>query len=128
MLTPHSIDLLFGARCHWRVTQCRNSQSRLECACCTTCGQRDIDLERPIWSLVGNIPKVTFEVDVQEYAVTRDATKDQAQLLWPKNRTWLKLELIVGAGYGDGRGSKSAVHEEFEPGPFSAHHIQRGIK
>ena len=63
MLTPRRIDVLPGARYHWRMTQCGNCQSRLEGAYCATCGQRDIDLERPIWSLVGDILKKTFEVD-----------------------------------------------------------------
>ena len=63
MLTPCRIDVLSGARYHWRLTQCGNCQSRLEGAYRATCGQRDIDLERPIWSLVGDILKERFEAD-----------------------------------------------------------------
>lgn len=45
------------------MPQCKNCQSGLEGAYCVRCGQRDIDLERPVWSLVGDILKETFEVD-----------------------------------------------------------------
>ena len=45
------------------MSQCRNCQSRLDGAYCQKCGQRNIDLERPIWSLVGDIVKETFELD-----------------------------------------------------------------
>ncbi len=45
------------------MPECRNCQSRLDGAYCQECGQRSIDLERPIWSLVGDIVKETFELD-----------------------------------------------------------------
>ena len=42
---------------------CSNCQSSLHGEYCSTCGQRNIDLEQPIWSLVGAVIKETFEVD-----------------------------------------------------------------
>ncbi|MDJ0940166.1 MAG: DUF3667 domain-containing protein [Woeseiaceae bacterium] len=42
---------------------CRNCQSSLDGEFCSTCGQRNVDLERPIWSLVGSVISETFEVD-----------------------------------------------------------------
>lgn len=45
------------------MPECRNCQSRLDGAYCQKCGQRNIDLERPILSLVGDIVKETFELD-----------------------------------------------------------------
>lgn len=45
------------------MPHCKNCQSPLEGAYCPNCGQRHIDLERPIWSLIGDILKETFELD-----------------------------------------------------------------
>lgn len=45
------------------MPQCRNCQTRLEGTYCPTCGQRNVDLERPIWSLIGDVVKETFEID-----------------------------------------------------------------
>jgi hypothetical protein len=63
MLSPPGIDVLDEARYHWLMSQCANCQSDLSGAFCPNCGQRDIDLERPIWNLVGDLLKETFEVD-----------------------------------------------------------------
>lgn len=45
------------------MSQCKNCQAELEDAYCAACGQRDVDLERPIWGLIGNVAKETFELD-----------------------------------------------------------------
>ncbi len=45
------------------MPQCRNCQTRLDGAYCQTCGQQNIDLERPIWSLIRDVVKETFELD-----------------------------------------------------------------
>ena len=42
---------------------CRNCQSSLDGEFCSACGQRNVDLEKPIWSLVGSVISETFEVD-----------------------------------------------------------------
>ncbi|HNP36324.1 MAG TPA: DUF3667 domain-containing protein [Woeseiaceae bacterium] len=45
------------------MPHCPNCQTRLDSAYCPTCGQRNIDLERPIWDLVRGVLKETFEFD-----------------------------------------------------------------
>jgi len=45
------------------MVQCRNCDALLEGTYCQRCGQKDIDLERPLRELVANIVKETFEVD-----------------------------------------------------------------
>ncbi len=45
------------------MPQCRNCQTNLDGAYCPACGQRNIDLERPIWSLIGDVVKETLELD-----------------------------------------------------------------
>jgi len=42
---------------------CKNCQTEFEGDYCPACGQRDIDLERPIWGLIGDVLKETFELD-----------------------------------------------------------------
>ncbi len=42
---------------------CRNCQSSLDGEYCSQCGQRDVDLERPIWGLVAGVVRETFEID-----------------------------------------------------------------
>jgi len=46
-----------------RVAQCKNCQSTLNGQYCSTCGQRDMNLERPIWGLVRDLGAEIFEVD-----------------------------------------------------------------
>lgn len=45
------------------MPQCKNCQTSLDGAYCPKCGQRNVDLERPIWSLIGDVVKETFELD-----------------------------------------------------------------
>lgn len=45
------------------MSHCKNCKSQLDGAFCASCGQRDVNLERPIWSLIGDIFKETFELD-----------------------------------------------------------------
>jgi hypothetical protein len=45
------------------MTHCKNCRHELEGAYCSSCGQRDIDLERPIWGLIAETLKEAFEVD-----------------------------------------------------------------
>jgi hypothetical protein len=42
---------------------CKNCESSLDGEYCSTCGQRNVDLEQPVWSLVGSVLRETFEVD-----------------------------------------------------------------
>ena len=45
------------------MRQCKNCEYELAGAYCSSCGQRDIDLERPIWSLVAETFREVFELD-----------------------------------------------------------------
>ena len=42
---------------------CKNCQAGLNGAYCSSCGQKDVDLERPILGLLSDVIKETFEVD-----------------------------------------------------------------
>lgn len=42
---------------------CSNCQSSLQGEYCSTCGQRNLDLRQPIWSLLGAVISATFEDD-----------------------------------------------------------------
>ena len=48
---------------HCQMTECQNCQTPLAGDYCGNCGQRNVDLEQPIWSLVADVIKETFEVD-----------------------------------------------------------------
>ena len=50
---------------------CSNCQSSLDGEYCSTCGQRTLDLEKPIWSLVGDVISETFEVDGRAASTVR---------------------------------------------------------
>jgi hypothetical protein len=43
--------------------RCRNCDTPLDGDYCSSCGQRNVDLERPIWGLLAGVVKETFEVD-----------------------------------------------------------------
>ena len=45
------------------MTQCRNCQTPLDGAYCPNCGQKDVDLERPLGDLVGEVLRETLDVD-----------------------------------------------------------------
>ena len=63
MNCTHPIDHVRRALYHWGMPVCSNCQSSLDGEYCSTCGQRDFDLEKPILSLVGAVLRETFEVD-----------------------------------------------------------------
>lgn len=45
------------------MTECQNCRTPLDGDYCGNCGQRNVDLERPVWRLVADVIKETFEVD-----------------------------------------------------------------
>jgi hypothetical protein len=53
------------------MTQCRNCQTPLAGAFCPNCGQKNIDLERPLGELVGEVLKETLDVDGRAYRSIR---------------------------------------------------------
>jgi hypothetical protein len=53
------------------VSQCQNCQSPIDGAYCPTCGQKDVDFERPIWGLFGEIVRETLDIDGRAYRTIR---------------------------------------------------------
>ena len=53
------------------MPHCKNCQSNLDGAYCARCGQHDIDLERPIWSLLRDVLQETFELDGRTFLTIR---------------------------------------------------------
>lgn len=53
------------------MTVCKNCQTSMDGAYCPSCGQRDIDLHRPIWSLIADILKETFEFDGRSFVTIK---------------------------------------------------------
>jgi hypothetical protein len=100
------IDLLRQARYHCFMPNCKNCQARLENAYCSTCGQREINLERPIWGLIGDVVKETFEVDGRA-AVTiktlfRHPGKLTCEFLAGRRRMYtspLRLYLVISISF-----------------------------
>jgi len=58
-----SIDEMMAGAYHCQMIECQNCQTPLDGDYCGNCGQRNVDLERPIWSLAADVLKETFEVD-----------------------------------------------------------------
>ena len=53
------------------MSQCQNCQSPIDGAYCPTCGQKDVDLERPLWDLLGEIVRETMDIDGRAYRTIR---------------------------------------------------------
>ena len=88
------------------MTICKNCQAKFENAYCSTCGQRDIDLERPIWGLIGDVVKETFEVDGRAAATIktlfRHPGKLTSEFLAGRRRTYtspLRLYLVISISF-----------------------------
>ena len=84
------------------MPQCANCQTRLDSAYCPTCGQSNVDLERPIWSLIGGIVKETFELDGRAAVTVKTLFRHPGMLthefLAGRRRTYtppLRLYLVV---------------------------------
>jgi len=88
------------------MSQCKNCQAVLDGAYCASFGQHDVDLERPIWGLVGDVLKETFEVDGRA-AVTigtlfRHPGKLTAEFLAGRRRAYtspLRLYLVFSIAF-----------------------------
>ncbi len=88
------------------MPNCKNCQTRLDNAYCPSCGQRDIDLERPIWTLIGNVVKETFEVDRRAALTVRTLFRHPGMLtsefLDGRRRTYtppLRLYLVISISF-----------------------------
>lgn len=88
------------------MAECRNCQTPLDGPYCGSCGQRDIDLERPIWSLVAGVIKETFEVDGRAWLTIKTLFRHPGMLtsefLAGRRRTYtppLRLYLVTSISF-----------------------------
>ncbi len=68
---PPGIDAPSEAAYHGLMIECQNCQTQLTGDYCGNCGQRNVDLERPIWTLVADVITETFEVDGRAWLTLR---------------------------------------------------------
>jgi hypothetical protein len=88
------------------MTDCRNCQAPLDGEYCGSCGQRNVDLERPIWSLLADVVKETFEVDGRAWltlkTLFRHPGKLTSEFLAGRRRTYtspLRLYLVTSISF-----------------------------
>ena len=100
------IDLAPQARYQCLMPHCKNCQASLDGPYCATCGQRNIDLERPIWSLVWDVVKETFEVDGRAALTIKTLFRHPGMLtsefLAGRRRTYtppLRLYLVISISF-----------------------------
>lgn len=88
------------------MSECQNCQTPLSGAYCGNCGQRDIDLERPIWGLVADVVRETFEVDGRTWLTLKTLFRHPGRLtsdfLAGRRRAYtspLRLYLVVSISF-----------------------------
>ena len=100
------IDVKAEGAYHCLMIECQNCQTTLNGAYCGNCGQRDVDLERPIWSLVADVLKETFEVDGRAWLTIKTLFRHPGMLtsefLAGRRRTYtppLRLYLVTSISF-----------------------------
>jgi hypothetical protein len=88
------------------MPQCRNCETEIDGAYCPSCGQRNVDLDRPIWSLIGDVVKETFEVDGRAALTVKTLFRHPGMLteefLAGRRRTYspaLRLYLVISISF-----------------------------
>ena len=88
------------------MTQCRNCLTTLEGAYCPNCGQKNIDLERPIFGLVAEMFKETFELDGRAWRTVKTLFRHPGMLtsefLAGRRRSFtspLRLYLVISISF-----------------------------
>jgi hypothetical protein len=88
------------------MLNCQNCQAPLDGTYCGNCGQRNIDLERPIWTLVADVVKETFEVDGRAWLTIKTLFRHPGKLtsdfLAGRRRTYtppLRLYLVISISF-----------------------------
>lgn len=88
------------------MSECRNCQTPLNGEYCGNCGQRNVDLERPIWTLVADVIKETFEVDGRAWLTMKTLFRHPGALtgefLAGRRRTYtppLRLYLVTSISF-----------------------------
>ena len=88
------------------MPHCKNCQTSLDNVYCPTCGQRDVNLERPIWSLIGDVVKETLEIDGRTALTVKTLFRYPGMLtsefLAGRRRTYtspLRLYLVISISF-----------------------------
>jgi hypothetical protein len=88
------------------MPQCKNCQTEIDGAYCPTCGQRNVDLERPVWRLIGDVLKETFEIDGRTALTVKTLFRHPGMLteefLAGRRRTYtpaLRLYLVISISF-----------------------------
>lgn len=88
------------------MPRCKNCQTDLNSAYCPTCGQRQVDLERPIWSLLRDVFQETFELDGRSALTIKTLFRNPGMLteefLAGRRRTYaspLRLYLAISISF-----------------------------
>jgi hypothetical protein len=88
------------------MKQCRNCQKAFDGSFCPNCGQKDVDLGRPFWELLGEVVKETLEIDGRAYRTVRYLlTKPgalTAEYLAGRRRSYtppLRLYLVISVSF-----------------------------
>jgi hypothetical protein len=91
---------------HGLMSECQNCQAPLGGDYCGSCGQRNIDLERPIWSLIADVIRETLEVDGRAWLTVRTLFRHPGLLtsdfLAGRRRTYtppLRLYLVISIAF-----------------------------
>ncbi len=53
------------------MSHCRNCETLFDSTFCPSCGQKDVDFERPIWGLFGEIVRETLDIDGRAFRTIR---------------------------------------------------------
>jgi Protein of unknown function (DUF3667) len=101
------LTVLLGYPCgFWSVTQCRNCQTQLEEVFCPNCGQKDVDLERPLVDLVGEVLRETLDIDGRAWRTLRTLVRHPGVLTseyLAGRRRWytppLRLYLVISVTF-----------------------------
>ena len=88
------------------MTECRNCQTPLGGEYCGNCGQRNVDLERPIWRLLADVVRETFEVDGRAWLTIKTLFRHPgvltSEFLAGRRRTYtspLRLYLVTSISF-----------------------------
>ncbi len=88
------------------MIECKNCQAALRGDYCGSCGQKNVDLERPIWNLVADVLRETFEVDGRAWLTIRTLFRHPGMLtsefLAGRRRTYtppLRLYLVTSISF-----------------------------
>jgi hypothetical protein len=102
-LIPDFFVLVLGCQ---RMTRCQNCDTSLEHTYCPNCGQKDVDLERPMGALIGQLLKETFDIDGRAFRTIRALFRQPgfltSEYLAGRRRSYtapIRLYLVVSVSF-----------------------------